>query len=179
MKRQTHEYRAKQTLLLTQLPSSSGSTQGSRAPTVCCFFTTCSSSDHTKRASMWSLSQFYLVMYSGKTTPVGRVTLRCHWLIGCSSHRSCGCCHSLLCLEDVVSLISSTTPSIYNFSTSSSAQLPEPWGEEFGKDVLFRTECSEVSYSIVFIVGLCVLLSNVGISFCGDGWVLLWFLGMY
>lgn len=45
-----------------------------------------------------------------------------------------------------------------NLSTSSSAWIPDPWGEWFNEDIPFRIECSKVSYSL-HILHFCVSAS--------------------
>lgn len=46
------------------------------------------------------------------------------------------CAWALLCLEDAISLESSTTSGSCSLFTSSFPQMPEPWGEKFHKDII-------------------------------------------
>ena len=58
---------------------------------------------------------------------------------------------ALLCLEDLVSLVSSIPSGSYNLSASSSSGVPEPRGEEFDGDIPFRAECSKVAHSLYIV----------------------------
>lgn len=58
------------------------------------------------------------------------------------------CVPSLLYLRGLVSLVFSIPSGSYILSASSSAEFPEPMGEEFDRDIPFRTERSEVSHSL-------------------------------
>jgi hypothetical protein len=69
----------------------------------------------------------------------------------------------LLCVEGLVSLLS--LPSgFYKLPTSFTAEFPDPLGEEFDEDTLFRIECSKVSQSLyIFHQFLKVLMQKFNI----------------
>lgn len=67
---------------------------------------------------------------------------------------------------------SSGTPSgaypILQHFSSSSAEFPDPWGERFDADILFRAECSQVQSS--GCGSPYFFLSAAGGNFADDGW---------
>jgi hypothetical protein len=70
-----------------------------------------------------------------------------------SCHGLCGfiCATIPLCLERLVSLVSSSPSDSSTLSASSSAGLSEPSGEGFDGDIPCRTECSRVSHSLYIV----------------------------
>lgn len=79
----------------------------------------------------------------------------------------------ILCVENTVSSASFTTSGSYYLLASSSAQIPETWGEGFDKDIPLRDECPQ-GLSLPAhcpVVGLCVnshLLQEVSLLW---GWM--------
>lgn len=81
--------------------------------------------------------------------------------------RPCACGHCLcefiyvlvvLCLEGMISLVSSILTGSYNLSVSSSAGFSEPRGRTFIGDSSFRIECCKASHSVhCSFVRLCVV----------------------
>ena len=57
------------------------------------------------------------------------------------------CGSALLCLEGLISLLSSFYSGTYHLCASSPAEFPDPRGGEFDGDIPFRIECSKVSHS--------------------------------
>lgn len=103
---------------------------------------------------------------------------RCQWEImswlGMETHTSSHCwCLCMLpqsrwvltcistykqCREDAVSLVLFILSCSCICSVSSSTEFPEPWGEGFDEDIIFKTPCSKIT--------LCTLSSSV--SPCED-----------
>jgi hypothetical protein len=61
------------------------------------------------------------------------------------------CVQILLCIEDIIFLVSSTNSGSYSFS-SSPAQRRVPWEKGFDEDFLIRIKCSQVFYSLHIIL---------------------------
>ena len=84
-----------------------------------------------------------------------------------------------MCLEHLISLVSSIPTGSYNRFSSSSAWFYELWGR-FDRSILLMIECSKVSYTLHCpVVGLCFIFclfspSTTGGSFSDDGWARQW-----
>ena len=99
--------------------------------------------------SCMRVNTLYVFFHSQLWTPSGLA----QWKVFSYGHSLC----EYMCLEHLISLVSSIPTGSYNRFSSSSAWFYELWGR-FDRSILLMIECSKFSYTLHCpVVGLCFI----------------------